>query len=320
MCIRDREWRDLLKIALDYIIRYKFHYTITPTVRGLASLKHKSFPIYPNNTQVINVTKWPKFDKNNIRPNRLALLICAGLNFHNPTDIDDETEDQINDLLEEIWKTIRGQFLTADGTSDGLRLNLETNAAFELSDNLWLCPVKKKLIDKIFRGYSPWITGRLEPSNIDTFKVSTEVSFPLFPFPFNRNQINEYDQESTINWINNDTEINSLKNKGIWNGLHERIINFKPLYLAGEHSAECSPARYNGLKFIILSCNPFHIPLFFSELISVSLLIQLIVDSWSYSLIWFLLNGNGNKGNETSVETLNVSIFEGSKRPVIHGE
>ncbi|MDZ4786859.1 MAG: DEAD/DEAH box helicase, partial [bacterium] len=203
--IENEEWKNLVKIALDYVIRYKFHYSITPNIRGLASSKHKSFLIYPNNTQVVNVSKWPKFDKNNVRPNRIALLICAGLNFQDPSEIDRQIEDQINELLEELWITIRSNFLTADGTEGGYRLHFETTTAFELADKLWLCPVKKKLIDKIFRGYSPWISGRFEASNINTFKVATEVSFPFFPFPFNRNQINEYDQESTLNWIKNNT-------------------------------------------------------------------------------------------------------------------
>ncbi|MBL0049689.1 MAG: DUF1998 domain-containing protein [Bacteroidetes bacterium] len=256
------EWKSLIKIALDYVIRYKFHYNISPNVRGLASTRHKSFQIYPTETQVINVSKWPKFDKNNIRPNRLALLICAGLNLHSNVEIDHQTEDRINELLEQLWISIRSKFLTAEGTEGGYKLNLETETAFELSDKLWLCPVKKKLIDTTFKGYSPWINSRLESDNINTFKVSNTVTFPYFPFAFNRNQSNENDQETTINWIKNDTEINSLKSKGLWTSLHERIINFKPLYLAGEHSAQQSSQRLENLEqkfqdgtINILSCS-----------------------------------------------------------------
>jgi DEAD/DEAH box helicase domain-containing protein len=246
--IENEDWKSLVKIALDYVIRYKFFYNISPNVRGLASTRHKTFQIYPVDTKTTDVQKWPKFDRNNIRPNRLVLLICAGLNYHSPSEIDNDKEDQINNLLEQLWTTIRSKFLTADGPEGGFKLNLETTTAFELADKLWLCPVKKRLIDTNFKGYSPWINGRLDPTNINAFIVSNPIVFPLFPFAFNRNQSNEYDQKSTINWFNDDADVKSLKNKGLWTSLHERIINFKPLYLTGEHSAQQSKERLDKLE------------------------------------------------------------------------
>ncbi len=260
--LEGHEWKSLVKIALDYVIRYKFHYSITPNVRSMASTSHKSFGIFPNDSPLADVLKWPVFDRRRVRPNRLALLICAGLGYHEPDVIDNEIQDQINDLLERLWTTIRGHFLTPDGNEGGYKLDLEDKTAFELADIIWLCPVKKRLIDTTFRGYSPWISGRLTTSNINAFKVGNAVNFPMFHYPFNLDETNVYNTEPTLQWLATNSEINTLKNKGLWNSLHERIINFKPLYLAGEHSAQQQKARLDQLetkfqdgKINILSCS-----------------------------------------------------------------
>ncbi|MDP1815436.1 MAG: DEAD/DEAH box helicase [Leadbetterella sp.] len=262
--INNEEWKSLVKIALDYVIRYKCNYFIHNNVRAIssASSRHRSLKIYPNDTQVPNVAKWPIFDRHNIRPNRLALLICAGLGFHNLDEIDNDTEGQINDLLERLWITIRINLLEIDGQDGGYKLNLENKTVFELAETLWLCPVKKRLIDKTFKGYSPWIMGRLEGGNISSFHVGESISFPFFEFPFNLNIENVYDAEATNLWIRNNEKINGLIENGLWNSLHERIINYKPLYLAGEHSAQQTEKRLIQLeekfqegKINILSCS-----------------------------------------------------------------
>ncbi len=260
--INNEEWRQLLKVALDYVIRYKFLYSIPQVVRGMASTRHKSFKLYPADSDLPNVVKWPTFDRNRIRPNRLALLICAGLGYHELEDLDRNIEDQINALLSILWSTIRQHFLTADGQDGGYMLNLEDKTAFELTDQLWLCPVKKRLIDTTFRGYSPWISGRLTSANINTFFVGNSLRFPIFPHPFNLDNNNTFNAQNTLDWIEQDVQVNNLKQNGLWNSLHERIINFKPLYLAGEHSAQQKKTRLEQLedkfqngKINVLSCS-----------------------------------------------------------------
>lgn len=260
--INQDEWKSLTKIALDYIIRYKYHYSITNDVRNLASIKHRSYPVYSSDTTITNVLKWPVFERHRNPTNRLALLICVGLGYSDPDLIDNEQEDQINDLLRSLWNTIRTHFLTMDGPEGGYKIDLEEKASFELADRVWLCPVKKRLIDTTFRGYSPWIKGRLASSNLESFRVGDPISFPIFPYPFNLDEDNIYNTGPTINWITTNPAIDTLKKKGLWNGLHERIINFKPLYLAGEHSAQQQQTRLQQLeekfqagKINILSCS-----------------------------------------------------------------
>ncbi|MFD3409038.1 DEAD/DEAH box helicase [Aquirufa sp. HETE-83D] len=260
--ITEIEWKVLVKIALDFEIRNKFQYSIPQNVRSMASKKHKTFTVYPSSSNLESVQKWPKFNRNHSRPNRLALLICAGLGYNNRAQITPIQEDQVNEVLGELWNTLRTYFLSADGIDGGYKLNLVEKAGFELTDKLWLCPVKKRLLDTMFRGYSPWIKGSLSPSNIESYKVGNEIHFPLFPYPFNLDQDNIANPALTELWLNENEEIITFKENGLWNSLYERIINFKPLYLAGEHSAQQQTVRLLKLeddfqkgKINILSCS-----------------------------------------------------------------
>lgn len=257
------EWHQLIKIGLDFVIRNRHHIFISPVLRSLSQKKMFSIPIYESEKKIKGrILKWPRFDRNNIRPSRLPLLICAGLGFHE--NISASEEETVNVILDELWKIIKSRFLEQDGTGEnsGFKLNLERKAAFQLSDQLWLCPIKKRLIDTTFRGYSPWITGRLNPENLEKFKVNEPLKFPIFPFPFNRDENNNLNNKNTLEWIQNDAQVAKLREAGMWNSLHERIINYKPLYLASEHSAQQSKERLETIendfqvgKINILSCS-----------------------------------------------------------------
>lgn len=230
------EWQDLLKISTDYFIRNKFHFVLPPDIYTYSNSFLHSFPTSQDD--------FPKFEKKNIRPNRLALLILAGLGITSKEDISNEIEDQINNLLRALWNTISRELLVND--NGNYKLNLEEKIEFELSSKLYLCPVKQRLVDKVFRNISPWITGRLTVENIEHFKIKKTVNFPKFPYPFNLDEENKINHVQTLEWIEENSK--DLREKGVWNDLHERIIDIKPLYLAGEHSAQQKDTRLKELE------------------------------------------------------------------------
>ncbi len=257
-----QEWGNLLKISVDYILRYGFIISLPSDIKKYSTSHLKSFKIYPSNTDVVKVKRFPKFNRKQARQNRLSLLICAGLGYHNKEDIDEILEDKINNLLENIWIVLRNKILNQDGNTDndGYKINIEEKFSFELANKLWLCPVKNRLIDSHFKDYSPWITGNLTEENIRHFKVGEPISFPYFPYPYNKNENGNLDIQKTTKWI--ETSCKEIKEKGVWNDLHERIIKIKPLFLAGEHSAQQTEKRLQNLekkfeegKVNVLSCS-----------------------------------------------------------------
>ena len=147
-------------------------------------------------------------------------------------------------MLETIWRTIKSQVLSIDG--DGFKINLEEDSQFKLSKKLWLCPVKRRLIDEQFKGYSPWIKGNLLPDNIRHYKIVQSVEYPEFPYPFNVDNEKNQDLKRTRHWVQDSTI--RLREQGVWNNLHEQIILNRPLYLSGEHSAQQNEKRLKELE------------------------------------------------------------------------
>jgi len=228
------EWRSLLKIAADYVIRYAFHFSINPDMLPYTAAFIRSQPIYPAGTTLAAVKKWPVFERKK-QQNRFCLLICAGLGLHDPADIDRAKVDQINDLLDAIWITLRA---IMERDNDGYKLNLEDQTRFALSEQLWLCPVKKRLIDAQFRGYSPWIRGTLASENIQHYRIEKSIRFPDFP----------HSTEPGVTRESIATSSRPLRDAGVWNNLHEQILLNLPLYLSGEHSAQQNETRLKELE------------------------------------------------------------------------
>ena len=242
--ITAQEWQDLLKIAADYVIRYKFYFHLPQGVYRYGTEFLRSYTIHNPDAPQAGAYKWPQFDRWNAKPNKLALLICAGLNHHDRSEIDAETEDEINELMRSIWAALKTYILDANG--EGFHMNLEDVSHFQLADQLWLCPVKKRLIDTSFRGYSPWIKGSLSQENIQRYVITQSARFPEFPHAFNKDKNNNEDLEGTRNWLALASA--PLRLAGLWNNLHEQVILYRPLYLSGEHSAQQNEKRLEELE------------------------------------------------------------------------
>ena len=246
--ISKEDWVNLVKISADYLLRYGFFIFLPENVKKYSTSFLKSFTIYSSDSQFDNVKKFPRFNEGNRRQHKLVLLICAGLNFHSIEEISTEIQDSITTILENLWAVLRQHLLTLDGSAEnpGYKINIEEKFNFQLSDKLWLCPVKNRLIDTHFKGYSPWISGSLKEENIRHYKLGEAISFPYFPYPYNQNDNGDYDYQLTSDWIKDNCE--ELRKRGVWNNLLERIIQIRPLYLAGEHSAQQTDVRLKALE------------------------------------------------------------------------
>jgi hypothetical protein len=159
----------------------------------------------------------------------LVLLICAGLGWHNKDDITKEREDELNELLEKIWRILRQKILTSD--RDGYKLDFLQSTQFEIAGEEYLCPVTNRMVDKVFKGYSPLIKGNLESRNIEYYKIESSKNhqFPVYSFPYHQGDNNEPILiEKVEAWLKENSI--EARNKGLWNDLHERIFDYEKLY------------------------------------------------------------------------------------------
>lgn len=245
--INKEEWQSLLKIAADYIIRYNFNFSFDDAMRLFTSKFYRSERIYPSNTEIVNAKKWRLYNPKSITQSRLVLLICAGLGWHDRGDITESREDQLNELLEKIWRTLQQRILKEDG--DGYVLDFLQSTQFEIAGKEFLCPVTNRLVDKVFRGYSPLIKGNLESGNISNYKIDNTKNhqFPVFSHPYHLDEDNQKIPIKQVeNWLTDNSK--EARDKGLWNDLHERIFDYDKLYLAGEHSAQQDKTRLKELE------------------------------------------------------------------------
>lgn len=251
--IEEKEWQDLLKIACDYVLRYNFSVLYNDAIGLYSSKFYRSNSISPED--------FPSFKKNSKSQSRLILLICAGLGLHHIDDIDSIKADEINELLDEMWKELRAKVMQED--KGKYKLDLENKSQFELAGKQVLCPVTRRLLDRIFRNYTPWIKGNLTEENIRNYYIdkAINIEMPIYPYPFNRNEENErIDKALSEEWISQNSL--AIKEKGLWNDLHEKVYSPSKLYLAGEHSAQQQKKRLEELEeqfekgqINILSCS-----------------------------------------------------------------
>lgn len=259
--IESEEWHSLLKIGADYIIRYNFNFFVDDTMKIFTSKFYRSQLLFPANTEIANVKKWAIYNPNSIAQSRLVLLICAGLGWYDKELITEEREDLLNELLEKIWRTLKEKILTADG--DGYKLDFLKSTQFEIAGKEYLCPVTNRLVDKVFRGYSPLIKGNLVAESINNYKINVKKNyqFPVFSTPYHTDKQNDKINKIEVDqWLQENSQ--EAREKGIWNDLHERIFDFDKLYLAGEHSAQQNKKRLKELEsqfetgeINILSCS-----------------------------------------------------------------
>ena len=245
--ITSEEWMSLLKISADFVIRSNSHFSFDNGIYNFSSKNYFPSLIYRNDTELSNVKIWRNYNSNSISQSKLVLLICAGLGWLDRGDISEVREDQLNELLEKIWRTLQAKILTPDG--DGFKLDFFKSTNFEIAGEEFLCPVTNRLVDKVFRGYSPLIKGNLEAANINNYRIDIAKNheFPVFEHAYHRNENKDLIlTESVDAWLEKNSQ--EARSKGLWNDLHERIFDFDKLYMAGEHSAQQDKKRLKELE------------------------------------------------------------------------
>ena len=246
----DDDWRDFLKICLDYQIRGNKHYVIPKESEAFLVQNLYTRPVYDDSSPLNDpkFAKWPqvRIDKNGTafqHQSKLVLLLIAGLNLN--TNLTGDKSNLVNTILQKAWETIRDKLLKpTDSTNKGYRLDLLDKSKVELQimEKGWKCPVDNVVVDTLFRGYSPRMRGVISKENFARFKSDAEpMTFPYFPYAGGYEVLsggtkNPVSYETIRKWV--DANWNAQKKKGVFNSLHYRILFRQPIFMAGEHSAQ----------------------------------------------------------------------------------
>jgi len=271
--LSDQDWRDFLKLALDYHIRGYKHLQVEKEELRWSTVNTAYRPIFPPNSPKTEVDKWPQVHTENngtvnLQQSRLVLLLCAALGYKTVDDLK-KNKDKINGLLKEAWNFLSKNIL--DGDDDkGYTLNLlGDNVQICISTKSYLCPADKMLLDTVFCGYSPHLSGRLTPENIERFRIASQevekegkkkTELCTFETPFCPPLAEDEDNESVRQWLKEN--FTQHKEAGLYSIWLERAFLKANIYLAGEHSAQIDrhtlsqrEKDFNEGRLNILSCS-----------------------------------------------------------------
>jgi len=262
----ENDWRDFLKISLDYFFRENRHINIPIDTKRFRTQVFINSDVYPADSN--QRKKFPSLrlkQNDTVRnPNRLIVLLLFAMGIKREEEITEIQETYINQILDATWNFLRNNNIINSNVEEerGYKLDLlGNNVAYQIVDKAWLCPVNQVPLDTIFRGYSPLLTSRIS-SNLEKYKITEPlVDYPFFPYAYHHNINDEpVSNEIILEWI--DTNMENVRQLGLWSNMHERILMNNPVYLSAEHTAQQSKdelrrieEKFEKNELNILSCS-----------------------------------------------------------------
>ncbi|SDX49204.1 ATP-dependent helicase YprA, contains C-terminal metal-binding DUF1998 domain [Allochromatium warmingii] len=222
------EWRDLLHIAINHVVR-----TGHPSVAALDSVirwfGYKSRPsllIPPNQLKNRKTQRtWPSITWPWAKRN----LLIRFLEYLFKLNQDDAYQGaQLEEILKAIWDGIR-PVLTQ--TEYGFHLELDKHAVLAQVNTAWLCPVTRRLLPITVRGITPYLPIQPAPESLIHCQ---RVELPRLPHPFWLNRT----AEEADAWLESDPRIVELRQLGAWPDLSDRLARHRRYIKAAEHSAQ----------------------------------------------------------------------------------
>ncbi|WP_029134079.1 DEAD/DEAH box helicase [Sedimenticola selenatireducens] len=229
-----QDWRDFLKVVLDFYIRENTFLRLDPTMQRWMGSRFTSKTLYPPESDVVESTTvrvWPQIRSGTpSRPVKLLELGCS-LNRIISTD-----RDKINLWLKEAWQDLIKVHIL-EPMDAGYSLNL-TTLTFSLPGTGWVCPLTHRLFDTTFRGLTPYLPSKLLSRDYRCTKVDLPA---LFSFRPDGSGVSKLRQIRTQ--VAEDKDVIRLRNENLWTDLCDRTVEGGFYYRTAEHSAQQSAEK-----------------------------------------------------------------------------
>jgi len=236
------DWKVFLKIAVDFMARaysavagkseYWRWFGTKIRTKNLVAPDH----LAPTGQQIV----WPAFRPSRRYP-RLGRLLAAGFGL----DLQDpDNRVLVDGWLREGWRVLLKTQILESGT-DGYRIDLRSQAIRSVP-KAWICPTTGRLLDTVFRGFSPYQVDRLHISK----DPCREVSLPHLESPFRSDRSNGMPIPLDIlrRKLNENRNLCDLRSLGAWNEFSDRIAEFSDYFETAEHSGQQSKSRLMSLE------------------------------------------------------------------------
>lgn len=245
------EWRQLLKLTLDFVVRDQSCLEFNNTWRRWVGRREFSAKfLHPNSEENPGgiYRRWPRTNPVG-QQNRMVRLLAAA--FQKDPD-QPEGRDAIDSILRAVWNDLKRLTLLRNA-GNVFYLALE-DLAFGLIDQAWICPVTRRVLDVTLRGLTPYLPG-LQHVECPSIRI------PKWP-DINKYHSEEHRIKAARHWLASDPEVMQLRAQGIWSDINDRIVERVRYYRTAEHSAQQSGSvlqdyenRFKQGMINLLSCS-----------------------------------------------------------------
>lgn len=239
------EWRNLLKITLDFFVRERaaVFYENEEYPRWMGTrfpvrwLQGPDKKMKGLNRELL----WPRIHDRHF--NRVIKLLMAAFPAIQP----DQTywRDLVNNLMREVWDVLRPHFRQFEA---GYQFDIKQEAHFYSPKTVWRCPYTRRALDVTLLGYSPYLPGN---RNIAP-ELAQQVEMPTLPLKHWQLPGGlSMDREQRLGWLESEPQVNQARVEGLWSPRSDRLALKDGWYRLEEHSAQRSPEQnqYNEKQF-----------------------------------------------------------------------
>ncbi|WP_298159063.1 DEAD/DEAH box helicase [Ferrovum sp.] len=229
------DWRDFLKITLDFYVRAQGSITFPDEWRNWLGMPFAKSWIVDRDAETVapRQRRWPRAKRS--RYGTLVRLLAYVFRV----DVENElSQDRIDAALLAAWnELIRIGLLVR--AADGFMLDYR-GIAFAPITKAWVCPVTRRFLDTTLRGVTPYLPRNASPATADC----QPFNLPIYPKPFGGQITDELAQiEEARAWISTQDVIAAAREDGLWTGLNDRVIELSPYFVTAEHSAQQDSAQ-----------------------------------------------------------------------------
>ncbi len=239
------DWRDFLKVALDFYVRESSFIKVAEEWRSWIGSRFSAKTLRNPESEEADenrVKRWPQI-RNGNNSHRLVklLLLGADLDPSNSTDV-----GLVNAWLRAAWSQLTrpGAALKSDGNQYFLP---REHMLFSLVAQAYVCPVTNKLLDTTFKGITPYL-----PAHLDFSKLTDEqckgflcesVELPAI-WEFEGSQEDHAPGLAKLRaQVAADAHVIGLRARNLWTDINDRSVEGGFYYRTAEHSAQQSSER-----------------------------------------------------------------------------
>lgn len=224
------EWRDFLKITLDFFVRGGGSLDIPDLWRNWMGIRFpRNWIVAPNHGETAKgQRRWPSAARS-----KAAGRIVRLLSFLLKVDVASSSgQIAVDSVLLAAWDEIK-PMLTLTGSGYILRLQ---DIAFSTISQAWVCPVTRRFLDTTVRGVTPYLPKIMR----DDIAQCEKVEIPVYDLPFGGEIDSMVRIRRARDWLEQQSGLPALREGGLWSNANDRVIESAPYFSAAEHSAQQS--------------------------------------------------------------------------------